>query len=134
MQTKQNSKIQLISSTQNSLKTVAHFASISVSFEAENMYCTDTDCTNYIVRVPYGLYEFSYHCKHFSKKTQKFLSNSVQLTTLNVVRNVPPVVFYAFISMLIFLQKSLLQLTATNFSFRTFLQLSASFLQSVHEE
>jgi len=75
-------------------------------------------------------------CTNFfqKKKSQKLLSNGAQLTALNVVRTVSFVVFYVLISMPNFAQKSLLQLAATNFSFKTFLQLSASFLQSAHEE
>lgn len=72
---KQNSKIQLISSAQNSLKTVPTLPQF-LSLEAENMYCPDTDCTEYIVQVPYGLYGFSYKGKDFTKKKLKNFSRT----------------------------------------------------------
>ena len=94
-------------------------------------YCTGSIWTIWISIPLYGLYRFFFK-KHFL--SQKLLLNGMQLTTLNVVRTVPSVVFYALISVPSFAQKSLIQLAATNFSFITFLQLSASFLQSAHEE
>jgi len=58
----------------------------------------------------------------------------MQLTTLTIVHTVPYVVFYALILVPSFAQKSLLQLAATNFSLKTFVQLSASIPQSAREE
>jgi hypothetical protein len=97
LQTKQNNKIQLISSAQNSLKTVPTLPRFPCPLEAENMYCTDTT-----VLYDYGLYGFCFVRTvriFFFFFFQKLLSNGVQLTTFNVVRTVPSVVFYALISM-----------------------------------
>ena len=125
LQTKQNSEIQLISSSQNSLKTMPTLPRFMCPLEVENMYCTDMNCTVWISILLYGFFFIFF---------QKNLLNSVQLTSLNDVHTVPFVVFYALIFMPSFSQKSLLQLATTNFAFETFLQLSASFLQSTHEE
>jgi len=48
LQTKQNNKRQLISSTKNSLKTVPALPPFPCSLEAANMYYTDMDCIVWI--------------------------------------------------------------------------------------
>lgn len=59
-------------------------------------------CTIRIRTVLYGLctdfMDFLTIVRIFQKKSQKLLSNSVQITTLNDVRTIPFVVFYALIS------------------------------------
>ena len=72
LQTKQNNKIQLISSAQNSLKTVPSLPRFSCPLEAENMYYMNT----IVQTIPYGLYElygFLNHCiDFFQKKIKNF--------------------------------------------------------------
>lgn len=72
LQTKQNSKIQVISSAQNSLKTVPTLPRFSCPLEAENMYFMDT----IVWTIPYELYKFPYRCTDFLQKKFKNFSRT----------------------------------------------------------